>query len=45
MLLQGHRKLPALAIAKPRGECPHVSVTKSQISDQIYHAEKEEIAL
>lgn len=45
MLLQGHMKLPALAITKHRGECPHVSMTKGHISDQIYHVEKEEIAL
>lgn len=42
MRLQGHMKLPALA---GRGECPHVSMRKGQISDQIYHVDKEESGL
>lgn len=45
MLLQGHMKSPALNITKHKGECPHVSMRKGQISDQIYHFDKEEIAL
>lgn len=38
-------KLPESNLARREGECPGVTVTKAQSSDQVYHFDREEITL